>query len=292
MPQPAHVTFFHGLANKPAPEALRRIWLEALAEPVDGDGGFSLDAVDVSCSFVYWADLFYDEPSPASQYESMQEDIEAVLASEDPETPQDEWAARMKAVFGDDFEDAPYVDDALGYERIPLPGWVKKRAMKALVREAHDYLFDVNGIRTTIRQRALEDFGMVPDGTRHVVVGHSQGSFIAYDVLTGTDCKPIEGLLTLGSPLGLDEIQDRLVWTRDDGFPAKLKGSWINVFDSFDVVSRPDPRLAGDFKQNGREKIIDVNEQNWGRWRHSATKYFKGPKLRGQLRMLAGRDEA
>ena len=96
---------------------------------------------------------------------------------------------------------------------------------------------------------------------------------------------------TLGSPLGVDEIQDRLVWTRENGFPAKLRGGWVNVYDSLDVVSRPDPKLANDFRKNGKEVVMDVNEQNWGTWRHSATKYFKGPELRRRLRRLCARDD-
>jgi hypothetical protein len=48
-----HVTFMHGLANKPAPPELRRIWLEALRAPVPGDGGFDLGAAGVSDSFIY-----------------------------------------------------------------------------------------------------------------------------------------------------------------------------------------------------------------------------------------------
>ena len=123
-----------------------------------------------------------------------------------------------------------------------------------------------------------------------VLVGHSQGSFIAYDVLTGVaDCPPVDGLLTLGSPLGIDEVQDKLLWTRNDGFPKKVRGDWVNVYDPFDVVARLDPVLANDFRKGGEQAVIDVKEESWGTWRHSATKYLKGPRLRGHLRRLAGR---
>jgi hypothetical protein len=61
-----HVTFMHGLANKPAPPELRRIWLEALRVPVPGDDGFDLGAAGVSDSFIYWADRFYDSPLSAN----------------------------------------------------------------------------------------------------------------------------------------------------------------------------------------------------------------------------------
>jgi hypothetical protein len=98
--------------------------------------------------------------------------------------------------------------------------------------------------------------------------------------------------MTLGSPLGVDEIQDRLVWSRQDGFPKKVEGNWYNVYDPYDPVAILDPRLANDFRKDGREAVIDIAEENWGTWRHSATKYLKGPKLRDALRRLCGREGA
>jgi hypothetical protein len=102
----------------------------------------------------------------------------------------------------------------------------------------------------------------------------------------------VDGLLTLGSPLGVDEVQDKLVWTRANGFPARLTGRWVNVYDPLDAVARADPRLANDFLRNGLPALEDIEESNWGTWRHSATKYLKGPKLRHALRSLCGREGA
>jgi alpha-beta hydrolase superfamily lysophospholipase len=103
------------------------------------------------------------------------------------------------------------------------------------LREAHEYLFNVNGIRDTIRSRVIEDLHKYPDGTRRILIGHSQGTFIAYDVMTAVAyCPAIDGFMTIGSLLGIDEIHDHLMWSRDNGFPAKLHGDWIHVFNPFD----------------------------------------------------------
>jgi hypothetical protein len=291
-----HVSFVHGLANKPAPKDLRRIWLDALREPISGDEGFDLGAAGVSDTFIYWADLFYDAPLAATDYESVSDEISASLEGATGPVPSDAWMEAMRRHYpeaGDAYPDPPVVASLPEYERIPLPGFLKKGIMSEYLREAHDYLFNVKGIRDTIRARVIKDLNECPDGARRVLVGHSQGTFIAYDVMTGVaDCPPIDGFMTIGSPLGVDEVQDHLVWSRDNGFPTRLQGAWVNVFDPFDLVSRLDPYLANDFRKSGQPAVIDVKEENWGRWRHSATKYLKGPRLRAELRRLCGREGA
>jgi hypothetical protein len=91
--------------------------------------------------------------------------------------------------------------------------------------------------------------------------------------------------MTLGSPLGLDEVQDFFPKrTRDDGFPSvKLQGPWINIYDSKDVVAAADPKLANDYRRSGQEVVEDIEEPNWGNWRHSISKYLQGPILRRKL---------
>jgi len=287
-----HVSFIHGLANKPPAGELRRIWLEALAKQRPADGGFDLSAVGVSDSFVYWADLFYDAPLPPGEFENNAGELEQTFGS-DLNVEKTDWIRAMEANFPDEgFEEAPTTEADPGYERIPLPGFLKKRMMRSFVKEAHDYLWNINSIRDTIRQRVIDDFSRVPSDARHVLVGHSQGTFIGYDVLTGVPaCKEIDGFMTIGSPLGVDEIQDRLVTSRDNGFPKKVRGDWVNVYDPYDAVSRLDPKLANDFKKNSQKVIIDVDEENWGKWRHSATKYFQGTQLRAHLRRLCDRED-
>lgn len=52
----AHVTFIHGIANKPAEPELLRIWRDAL---VDGSNPLPLGDHGVTSTMVYWADLMY-----------------------------------------------------------------------------------------------------------------------------------------------------------------------------------------------------------------------------------------
>lgn len=115
------------------------------------------------------------------------------------------------------------------------------------------------------------------------------GTVISYDCLQRVaDCPAVDGFMTIGSPLGIDEVQDKLQpgWTCDDGFPAKVRGGWVNVFDSLDPVTGFDGDIANDFKKGGSEIIEVINEPNWGKWRHDISKYLRGPKLRASLAKL------
>lgn len=73
-------------------------------------------------------------------------------------------------------------------------------------------------VRDTVRIRGLDALRAADMAPRpHVVVGHSLGSVIAYDLLRNVASAPVlDGMLTLGSPLGLDEVQGRLDpgWSR------------------------------------------------------------------------------
>ena len=103
------------------------------------------------------------------------------------------------------------------------------------------------------------------------------------------DCAGVDGLITIGSPLGLDKIQDKLQpgLSREHGFPGdKVTGGWVNPFDRLDPVCGFDPVLANDYRRGGAAAVEDVAVQNDGTWRHSATKYLRQPAFCGALRRL------
>jgi pimeloyl-ACP methyl ester carboxylesterase len=210
--------------------------------------------------------------------------------------------------FADDYEVSPDEsgvrarEEPYRLERIPLPWVVKKQVMKVLLRDVHHYLFNSESnprgdrayrVRDELRARLIAALKRGAEGGGpHVLVSHSMGTIIAYDVMRNCpECPAIDGFITLGSPLGLDEVQDKL---KPDGqsrvdFPsAKLRGRWVNVFDRMDPVAGFDPFFANDYQKDGRPAIKDIEEQNWGKWRHSIQKYLSGPRLRTELRGMLG----
>ena len=189
-----------------------------------------------------------------------------------------------------------------GLERIPLPWVIKRPFMKLLARDTHHYLFNTRfsprkgvsyKVRDEIRKRVVETLKAAEqDGGPLVVVAHSQGTIVTYDCLKNVaECPKIDALVTVGSPLGLDEVQDKLApgYSAKNGFPLeKLSGPWCNVYDPLDIVSSPYPNISKDFLANGAVKAVDIVQHNSGLWRHSMTKYLAGNTLRNVVRDAFG----
>lgn len=175
---------------------------------------------------------------------------------------------------------------------------IKKAAM-----EAYYFLFDkeynrADGkqfkVRGELRQRLLEVLKRAREqGEKIVLVTHSMGTLVAYDVLRNcADCPSVDTLFTLGSPLGIKEVQDELVATdqKKVDFPAAKLGRWFNVYDPLDIVCGADPRLSNDYASVSSKLVEDVKESNWGNWRHSVTHYFAGKAFRAKLAEAIGVD--
>jgi hypothetical protein len=308
-----HVTFIHGIGNKPTEKQFLEIWERSLADSM----GLSLAENGVTSSLVYWADVLYPAPDPnVAAYETaLESTVAAVDATSNPGVPPapslDEAAfiAGLAAKVGGTLAAVQTVEavtpeavQSATNERIPLPWPIKKAFLETFLRDVHHYLFDAQStprpgttfqVRKEIRSRFVTKVNAVPAGNGpHVVVAHSLGTVIAYDCLKRVDdCAKIDALLTIGSPLGLDEVQDKLQpgWTRVDGFPyEKVGGDWVNIFDRLDPVAGFDPFLASDFRQGGQDKVKDIHEPSHGAWRHSSVKYLRGTKLRETLRAMLG----
>lgn len=310
----AHVTFIHGIANKPSSEELLRRWKASLAAahtPLDLDS-------EATSSMVYWADVMYDQPLSDDDYESAQsEEFMEGVGSEEISIPaasiadEAEWLSAISERLGVGFEFENEIGNiafkpsetmAEGLERIPVPGFLKDAFLKRFLRDVHHYLFnavstprpgEAYNVQDEIRSRfvtALEHGASKP-GT-HIVISHSMGTVIAYDCLKRVNnCPRIDALITIGSPLGIDEIQDRLKpeWTRNDGFPSrKLSETWHNFYDPLDVVSRLDPRISNDYKKKNRKIIRDIKQANNGIWRHDIEKYLRGPEISLVISKLLG----
>lgn len=112
-------------------------------------------------------------------------------------------------------------------------GWLFVSAM----REVRFYLYEPE---LSARVRSLVADAFAEDTT--VVVGHSLGSVIAFDLLRRSQIPPermarVRTLVTCGSPLTIPTVRRGLGLA--DGEPLKLPGDmvWVNAFDPGDFIT-------------------------------------------------------
>jgi hypothetical protein len=323
----AAVVFVHGLAKKPAPEKLKELWLLALSRDnprpetfPPPNKGVHLGNAGVPQLFNYYADVFYGtdyDTDVSSYFESDLFELESEVMGDlqhdqlaaAPTTPREiAFVAKFEAkLMASSVLMARSEEPAVGvppaeYEIASwLPGPVKQAIIKKAAMEAYYFLFDKEyarpdgvtfQVRRELRQRLLDELTKAAAlAEKIIIVSHSMGTMVAYDVLRNLPaCPPVETLITLGSPLGIKEVQDELVSPDADGvdFPAAKLEHWINIYDPLDPICGADPRFANDYKPVGGKAVVDVRESNWGKWRHSISHYLAGTEVRRTLSRVIG----
>jgi len=276
----ATVVYVHGNGNKVRAELLKAQWDQALF-------GRDMGAKSV---MAYWASLRYPQPLPDTEFDeidqqpaAVEEDLvpgEESVASSEVHPLELQAEARTEAhreMGGEEgvdeepaeldpwLQDMAFHADALvegenasalapGVEALPLPRSVRVAIFRALVKvtfkDVYAYFFGgfADAMRDVLRKAIAQTDGPL------IVVSHSLGTIIAYDVLREETLRGREVPLfvTVGSPLAVQEVQDLVV--RPLLVPSGV-AAWRNVADARDLVAldstiRPeyDPeRLCADF---------------------------------------------
>ncbi|MFI6393953.1 trypsin-like peptidase domain-containing protein [Nonomuraea sp. NPDC050547] len=147
----------------------------------------------------------------------------------------------------------------------------------AVFRDVAAYLDD-----SSVRQAVLASVERtLPSSGQVVLVAHSLGTVVAMDLLTRLPAAlEVPLLVTLGSPLGLDAVQGRLL----SGGPHRPDrvGQWLNVWSQSDPVSIGCP-LEDDWKGQVDERAVDNPLQR----SHDVAEYLSHPHVaRALLRHL------
>lgn len=131
---------------------------------------------------------------------------------------------------------------------------VAERSVNKSLRQVTKYMTD-SALREQIQSRALAHVGR----ETKVIIGHSLGSVIAYEIAASHLNKELPLLLTLGSPLGLRSvIYDRLT-PKPPAYPARVH-RWVNIADRNDLVAA-EPDLTGLFERN--RPVDAILESGW-----------------------------
>ncbi|MET9732806.1 hypothetical protein ABZZ79_19810 [Streptomyces sp. NPDC006458] len=100
-----------------------------------------------------------------------------------------------------------------------------------LVRQVRRYLDAEDSVRACAQQR----FERVVTPDTRVVVAHSLGSVVAYEALCAHPEWNVDTFVTLGSPLGLGLVQDRL--RVPDGVTWPQVNRWVNIAADEDPIA-------------------------------------------------------
>jgi hypothetical protein len=136
-----------------------------------------------------------------------------------------------------------------------------------------------------IRDRVI---GLFPMGEPVIVVSHSLGTIVAYDVLASfKGSREIPLWVTLGSPLGIGNVQKRLNGGESKPpvpVPAGV-AAWHNYADPHDVVAL-EQTLSDEFSPLGFVK--DATVENEAFLNHDLTGYLHVDAVRTVIRTSFG----
>ena len=246
----------HGLANKPKKTVLRGYWRQSIEEGLRKNAKTRNPVFDFE--IVYWADRLYK--SPLHNDENFHFDQ---LYNDEPYVPAFPNTIKKK--------DDGFLDDVAA-------------GTFDLTGEALDFLkgtFGINSLADAVLGKLLKDLDLYYEdkkvredlrgfleqkllanaGRRIMLVAHSMGSIIAYDVLTllgqtHPDFE-VDHLVTIGSPLGLPHVRAKIIKEfthrgrkkKRVRTPTVVKGRWVNFADRKDPVAL-DVHLHDDYGTN------------------------------------------
>jgi len=278
------VVYVHGNGNKVRADLLKRQWDQAL---------FGRDA-GAGSRMAYWAPLLHPEPLPDPQFDEVEllpadaPEPATLVAEAEAAAPGglDAYARAMaytaEAIV--DGEEPAAVPGGAGPELLPLPRAMRIRAFEQLVqvtfKDVHAYFF--RGFAD--RMRGVLRATIADLDEPFVVVAHSLGTIIAYDVLREDASRRLQVplLVTVGSPLGVREIQD--VVTAPLEVPACV-GAWLNASDARDVVAL-DHTLRPEYAPP--ERVSDVMVVNRSANHHGIRDYLAAGAVRDAVHGALG----
>jgi hypothetical protein len=217
----------HGIGHQYlGPEQILQSWRPALVD------GLAVAAGQVDLRIAFYGGLFRDQQQDGSK--GLDED-EAQLQDLEP----DEIADLTEAV-----EDiVPPADLAAAEAATSKGAWLPVPAQKLVAtverrfpaRSGVLFLGNLRQVRKYLRDLQLkaqvDDITSQAAGGATILVGHSLGSVVAYEFLRQNPGHSVKMLLTVGSPLGLRMVRDRL----PAGDPSIAR--WVNVRDPNDPVT-------------------------------------------------------
>lgn len=286
----------HGLKNKPSKRLLKKWWKKALKEGLRAIGHPRLL---LRFELVYWADYFYTQPLSRKI-----KDQDHPLFIDDPYFPSKgslpEKKNKLRQKLLDYLErqmDGIFFNSDLSINFSSITDLIIRRFFKDL-----DTYYSKNCLDKQKQERPAKKVirDELADALRKhknkeiMLISHSMGSIIAYDVLTEIepDIK-IHTFVTMGSPLGMPFImsknysEQKKLLKRDierSTTPESVQKKWYNFSDLDDKVAL-NYNLGDDYDENSLgvkaidETIYNDYVINGERKPHKSYGYLRAPEF-------------
>ncbi len=261
----------HGLGNKPPKEILESWWIQSILE---GAKRHDVSFEEVDFELVYWTDILHPVPLDARIAEP-----DNPLYLSDPYIPKMYFRKTgphslrkkiadyienklSKILMNDDF--------TINYKSVTDS--LIRKYFKDLEQYYAETTDDKDGCpcaRDRIRERLIEVLRKYKHD-RILLLAHSMGSIVAFDVLDMNPDLKVDTFITIGSPLGLPIVIARMAQERRDKhqeskvlrIPDTIQKKWYNLADLEDNVAF-DFKIEDDFSENSYGvKPVDIQVEN------------------------------
>ncbi|WP_349530135.1 hypothetical protein [Reichenbachiella sp. MALMAid0571] len=285
----------HGLSNKPPRKLLAKWWRKSI---MDGLYRHQHFRTFFRFRMVYWADVIYEKPEDPTI-----KDSKHPRYIDEPYVPMQSFQRPSKGSWGkklfDKFEtiiDGIFLSKNSFINLNYFADLVIRRKYKDLdIYYREDLLTDEveheSLAREIIRQR-LKSMLLKNKGNKIMLIAHSMGSIIAYDVLFALqDEIEIDTFVTIGSPLGLPMVISKFFDEHSIAYTSKTRRKtpdnikhWYNFADIDDGIAANDD-LSDEFLPNKHgvlptDKNIYNDYKNWTTENaHKSYGYLRTPEM-------------
>ena len=289
----------HGLGNKPSKKILEEWWIKSILEGLEG---IEKKKFDFNFELIYWADVLNEKPLD-----------ETIIDQEDPYYLKEKYypapqnfiprphQLRQKILgFLEKQMDKIFLNEDLSINYSFISDIIIHKYFRELEIYYTEKCYDENNIKCNakdiIRNRAVDVLEKYKND-EIMLVAHSMGSIIIFDVLTFIlpELK-IDTFITMGSPLGLPVIMSKIAAEQNMKVhnneklktPPAVEMNWYNFSDLEDKVAM-NYDLGDDYNENSKgvkaiDMIVHNNYQiNGERNPHKVYGYLRTPEFSAVL---------
>ena len=256
-----HIVYIPGKNPKPPADLHQNLLWRTLVEGVrriEPDVADDLRRHDENFKFIDWNYRYYQSSENINSHIPW---VEAMLGKDGPSKLDIKlaktWRHRLDMFVYNTVDSSPVLLRLL------------RGRLKEAANETNRYFENEDKIASHIREQLKQELRpLMENGHKVLLIGHSMGSVITYDTLWAlSNLEHLPGkvdlFLTLGSPLGMNYVQQRLLGHHMSGehkYPSNIR-HWINIAADGDLIAL-DRYLAKDFGEMLELNLIDAIEDH------------------------------